>query len=236
MLDKTGIVTYSNIKTFNIKNNILIEPHMIFKKELVRELKSGRKIFKWSLNEDFWKDAVAKHKRINVVIDEAHSLANSRSSSSKINRVFGDFVALIRRVLGSNESGAGTLTLITQLPRRLDILCREMATSIMWCVCHYQKRCKHCGNIWSENNELPETLLYCPRCESNKLVKFNHIIEVWKFQNIQAYEMWNMFGRQPRNHFAHLRIEGIEGVFDYYDTLSWDTLASSIYAEMESDE
>jgi hypothetical protein len=175
----------------NVKHNILIEPHMIFKKELIRTLKTGRNIYKWSLNSEYWQNAVKIHGSINITIDEAHSLFNARMSSSKVNRIMSDFMALIRRILGSSDAGNGILTLITQLDRRIDVIAREQANQIMWCKCYYKKTCKRCNYTWDENNEMPEVLIYCPKCDAPKkyLRKHSHIIEQWKFQNIQAFEM-----------------------------------------------
>jgi hypothetical protein len=238
VFDKSQSVTYSNIKMPNVKHNILIEPHMIFKKEFIRELKSGRKIFKWSLNEDFWRNAVKIHGSINICLDEAHTLFNARNSSSKVNRIMADFMALIRRILGSSEAGNGTLTLITQLDRRIDVIAREQANQICWCKCYYKKTCKKCGHTWNEDNEMPETLIYCPKCDAPKkfINKHSHVIEQWKFQNIQAFEMWKMFGRKTKVFYSHILIHDIEEIFPMYNTLQWEYLSSSIYSEMEQEE
>jgi hypothetical protein len=239
VINQDGIVTFSNIRMNNVPNNILIEPYMIFNKQLVKENKNGKKIFKWTLNEKYWLDAITKYGSINIVIDEAHNIFNARTNSSKINRIFANFLSLLRRVLGSSDAGSGTLTLITQLDRKIDVLAREMATSISWCKCYYKKTCKRCNHTWNENNEMPETLIYCPKCGANRknIHKHSHTIEIWKFPNIQAYEAWKCFGRKSKFYYAHYLINPleVEKYFPSYNTLQWDYLSQDIYSEMEDE-
>ena len=146
-LNKARRTYYSNINTKTIKNNVLIDPSMIVDKELVGEKKNKitnvvEPVYKFKVNLEFWKGI---KEPINVIIDEAHSILNSRRSMSKINILITDWLALIRRVLGQTESGEGELVFITQLPRRIDSLARDMATQIRYHLCHYVKTCKKCG-------------------------------------------------------------------------------------------
>lgn len=87
---------------------------MIIKDEVVGTKKNkmtGREepVVKYKLNVDFWKEI---KEPINVVIDEAHTLYNARKAMSKVNIITTEWLALIRRVLGSRESGHGELTFI----------------------------------------------------------------------------------------------------------------------------
>jgi predicted Zn-ribbon and HTH transcriptional regulator len=213
--------TYSNIKT-SLDNQIEIAPSMIIKKVVKGHKKNGDEIIEYKLNKEFWQEI---KEPINVVIDEAHTIMNARRSMSKVNIIVSDWISMLRRVLGSSEAGYGELTIITQLLRRIDPITRDLATRVIYNVCHYQKTCKNCKLSWSEHSELPETLFRCPRCKSNEIKKHNHIIECWKFKNCGDYEMWQMFGM--KNFYKHYFIYDIEKYFNYYDTLQWDNLFES---------
>jgi hypothetical protein len=102
----------------SVKNVTQIKREMIIKKEVVRTKRDGEEEYKLSFNADFWKNNV---KGISVVLDEAHTLIDSRNFMSKINKIMNDFMALLRRILGDTGDGYGELILITQLGRRLDI-------------------------------------------------------------------------------------------------------------------
>jgi len=185
------------------------------KKKEVTELK---------LNVDFWKQAIKKYGSISVVIDEAHTVLNPRRAMSKKNILMTDFIALIRRILGSASDGYGELILITQLERRLDPIAKEMATSVHYHICHYTKRCVKCGLTWKENNECPESIWACPKCESTDINKFDHVIEVWHFANMRKYLEWKDFGAKA--YHRHYFITDIEDYFCNFFTLQWDNLIS----------
>ena len=146
LLNKGNRLTYSNIKTKKLTNVKLINPDMIIKKEIIdyktKKDGSSEPVYKKTLNKDFWTKIKVP---INVVIDEAHSIVNARRSMSKTNEIITMWLALIRRVLGTTDSGEGELVFITQLPNRLDIIAREMATQVRYHVCHFMKGCKDCG-------------------------------------------------------------------------------------------
>ena len=117
-LSNQRIKTYSNIVT-KLKNQIDINPSKKEKKTVVdtKKKRNGEleNVYETKLNMDFWKKNTDVK---NIVIDEAHSIINSRRSMSKINVLLTDWIALIRRILGSNDTGHGELVLITQLPNR----------------------------------------------------------------------------------------------------------------------
>ena len=149
---------------------------------------------------------------------------NARKSMSSINHVLTDFLALVRRVVGEDSAGYGELVLISQNERQLDVLAKEGATSVHYHVCHFQKECSKCGYTWNENNETFEPLWECPKCNGYKIQKFNHIIEVWHFKNIEAYNGWKVWGE--RSYHRHYYIKDIEKYFKNYSTLQWDNLIS----------
>ena len=224
ILNSDNRQTFSNIQTKKIKNNTVIKPEMIIKKDLVKVKKSGEEVYKKTLNVDFWKKATEKYKSVNVALDEAHTLLNSRRAMSDLNKVLTDFLALIRRVLGSDSRGSGDLILISQLERRLDIVAVEMANVIKYHVCHYQKSCKNCGYSLFENNEIPESLFKCPSCGKFDLYRHNFKIEVWEFKNMDLFRRWYQAG--INSYYNHYYILDIEKVFPYYNTLQWDNLIS----------
>lgn len=227
LLNPSNRPTFSNIITKNVKNNITMNHKMLIVKETV-EPKSGRgqpKIV-YKLNIDFWKKVQKEHGAINVILDEAHTLFNARRSQSKLNQVMTDYLALLRRVLGSNDAGGGELILISQLDRRIDVIAREMATQVRYHICHYMKTCEKCGTTWKENNETPEQRWNCPRCNSPMVKKHNHVIEIWHFANMQKYDLWKNMGM--RTFHRHYFVNDIETYFPYYNTLQWENLISDV--------
>ncbi len=220
--------TYSNIQT-SLKNQIDISPEMIIKKELV-DYKKNRKtgesepIYKLSLNIDFWKKI---KEPINVVLDEAHSILNARRAMSKTNIIVTNWISLIRRVLGQADAGFGELTFISQLSARIDIIARDMATNIIYCICHFMKTCEGCGATWKENSEMPEGYVICPICRSNKIQKHSHKIEVWHFPNMQMFLAWHQVGQ--KTYYKRYIVNDIEKYFPLYNTLQWDNLLSEFY-------
>lgn len=201
---------------------------MIIKKELVgyKKKRSGETepVYEQKLNKEYWQNI---HEPISVVLDEAHSIINARRAMSKTNIIVTDWLSLIRRVLGNSTSGYGELVFITQLPNRIDIIAREMATQIRYHICHYFKRCGRCKTVWKENSEMPEGLWNCPRCGSPTIKKYNHEIEVWHFPSMSHFNMWNDFKRNT--FYKHYIIKDIEKYFPLYNTLQWDNMFSDLY-------
>jgi hypothetical protein len=224
MVRNKELMHYSNIKTTGITNNRLLDSSMICQKELVGHKKSGEPVYNFKLNVDFWKNI---HEPISVILDEAHSIINSRRSMSQVNIVVTDWVALIRRVLGEDSRGVGDLVLITQLPQRIDVICREMATQVKYHCCHYIKFCKDCSAYWGEDTDMPEIAKRCPSCNSINLKRQNFKIEIKVFPNVMAYVAWKTIGMNT--YFKHYFINDIEEYFGNFDTLQWDNLFNELY-------
>jgi predicted Zn-ribbon and HTH transcriptional regulator len=220
--------TFSNIHVFGkgTEHITFLTPDMILKKKLEKEVhrKDGTldKAYSFDVNIDFWKE---QPKPLSIVLDEAHILLNSRESFSRKNRKITEWIALIRRVLGSNEGAMGELVLITQLSRRLDVIAREQAHQIRYHICHYTKKCPECSLTWHETSETPEKSYYCPRCKNRNLQKSKFIIQIWCFSNIIDFESWRDFG--AKTFYKEYFVNDIEDTsFPYYDSYQWDSLFS----------
>ena len=226
LFNRTHRKTYSNIKT-TIKHQLELKPGMIIKKEVVGSKKSKGEevsIYEYKLNLDFWKSI---KEPINVVLDEAHTILNSRRSMSKTNIILTDWLALVRRVLGGTEGGYGELVFITQLPNRIDNIAREMAHQVRYHICHYAKSCKVCGTSWREHSEVSESIYSCPRCASPDLLKHSHYLQIWFFDSMENFQAWKTFG--ATTYYKQIYVWDIEKVFSLYSTLQWDNLFSEHY-------
>lgn len=211
--------TYSNILV-DLPHVIPIKAEMIIKKEQIGEKKNKSTgdltpIYEYKLNKEFWIEQKDEPK--NIIIDEAHSIINSRRSMSKINIIVTDWLALIRRFLGQTESGYGNLIFISQLEQRIDVIAREMCNEIHFHICHYDKVCHKCEYYWTETNETPRQKWNCPACGHQKVIKCNHRIEVLEFSSMLAYTNWKMFG--DKTYYLRYLVTDIENYFNYYDTL-----------------
>jgi len=225
-----GYDTYTNIvpqkprkmpfvKVMNKK--MIISESPMLKDNDTPYIKNGKPVTTKELNSKFW---TSIKEPINVVIDEAHIIFNSRSAMSKENKIFGEWIALIRRVLGSRQGGSGDLILISQLSRRIDVIAREMASQIRYHVCHYLKTCNKCKYTWQESSETPEPVWTCPKCLSYSIKKHTHVVEMWKFKSMEKYSAWKEMGM--KTYYSRQRIRNVEKYFDYYDTLQWENLFS----------
>lgn len=201
-----------------------INANMIIQKNIISHKKNGEPNYELKLNEEFWRKL---HEPLNVVLDEAHMVLNPRRSMSKVNIIMTDWIAMIRRILGEADSGYGDLTLITQLPQRLDNIARDMATHIRYHIGHYKKSCTNCQLTWSESSEHPEPVWLCPRCGNFKIKKHSNMIECYHFSNMNMFLDWKMSGAKTEH--RHYYITDIEDYFPYYDTLQWENLLSDLY-------
>lgn len=129
--------------------------------------------------------------------------------------------------MGEDSRGSGDLVLITQLPMRVDIIAREMATQIKYHICHYTKTCKNCGVSWNEHSDMPEKKNYCPACGSINVFKHSHMIEIKAYNSMESYNAHKAYGMDT--HYAHYYVTDIEKYFGLYDTLQWDNMFSDLY-------
>lgn len=226
ILNNDEKTTFSNIilKKVKKKKVVQINRKMIFADKVIKVKKDGEEITKKVLNVDFWKSARKNYPNgINVIIDEAHTLINSRRAMSNENVIMNDFMSLLRRILG-DSNGYGELVLITQLGRRLDVNARELTTSVHYHLCHYKRTCAKCNfNFW-ETNEIYQKPKVCPRCGGKRLNKSNFVIEKWEFSSMEALDRFIDYGH--KTYQKHYYITDIEKYFSHYDTFQWENLIS----------
>jgi hypothetical protein len=130
-------------------------------------------------------------------------------------------------LLGTNPNSEGDLILITQLWYRLDNITRDMAHQVKYFVRHNKKECEKCGTKWVESSDDYEQLRFCPKCENNKLKKYDFKIEVFVFNSIGAFVEFKDFDK--KTYFKHYVVNDIEKYFKFYNTLQWENLISGLY-------
>jgi len=86
---------------------------------------------KLGVNWQFWQDAIKKHGKINIILDEIHNIMHSRTSMSKRNICLTQFVAQIRKITSSSEDS--DLVLISQELGRVDVAVRDLAHEVTYC-------------------------------------------------------------------------------------------------------
>ena len=226
-MNEAIIPTYSNIKTKGLKNNHLINASMIIKKELkdVRKKRDGTSIpvYEHKVNIDFWRKLA--NDKLNVIIDEAHVIFSSRRSMSKLNTLMGDWLSLLRRILGNREGTFGNLTLISQLSRRIDVIGREMANQVIYHICYWVCYCKKCNGQWQENSEMPEISYSCRRCKHPYIKKYNHIIEIIYFESPEHFTAW--YETKQKSYYKKQFLKNVGQYFGMYDSLQYDNLFQS---------
>ena len=226
---------YTNIKPKKPKLTpqiTSIKTDMLVKKELkgVIKKKGGGSdpVYDWKLNEAYWKELQGQPKT--VVLDEFHTIMDARRAMSKPNKIMGDFLALIRRIIGDDPMAQGDLILITQLGKRADVIAREMAHQVVYHVMHYTKYCQKCRTAWHEHSDMPDQAKVCIACGHYRLGQADHYIEKFHFDSVNSFNMWEMFGK-PQNQwfYSHYYVTGVSQYFGYYDTVQWDNMLSELY-------
>lgn len=213
----------TNIQT-TLPNVSKLTSDMICSKTLLGTTKSGKKNYEYSLNFDVWKKL---KNNVSVVLDEAHSILNSRKAMSNVNIKITEWMSMLRRVLGEKQ-GAGDLVLITQLPHRVDVVCRDMATNVRHFRMHYSKQCVKCGFSWRQHSDFPEDLKRCPGCNAYDLRKKDFLVEVRCFKSVLSYNQWDAF--KEKTYYKIYTMKDISNYFGKYDSWQWDNLFSDLYS------
>lgn len=216
---------YTNIimrhKTPHVKK---ISHEMIIRKEIVRTEKSGKPVYDYKLNTEYWKSAP---KPCDVVIDEAHNIFNARNSMTKQNRLISQWLALLRRVIGGSSGSYGELIMISQLGRQVDIIGKEMASQVQYHIMHSIMQCSKCGYEQRRTSQDPEHFKLCRKCGGWRFKEHGHFVMVYKFADYSLFEMWRDFG--SKSYYRHYIIKDIADYFKYYDTQQWESMFENVY-------
>ena len=221
MANKPYVEYYTNIKTVGLPNTHILKQDMIVKREPTGAVSRGRPVYEFTLNKEFWETV---KKPVSVVLDEAHSIFNARSAMSKQTKIATQWLSLLRKMLGQNDSGYGDLILITQLSRRVDVILREMAHQVVYFRGYFTKKCKDCGCSWRENSDLPEQRSLCRKCGGHQLQKKDYKTLMYKFASVPLFDRWKECGLNTAYRIRW--IKGSEKYFKNYDTLQIDDLFS----------
>ncbi len=214
--------TYTNITT-NVKDTVKLTADMIVKKEIIGVKKTGEEVYDYKLNIDFWKNT---KKPLNICLDEMQNLYRNRNFMSKQNKIISEWLSMLRRVLGSNDSGYGQLVCISQRPN-VDIDLRDLATNIQYHICHYLKSCKRCGFTWSENSDSPDPRWTCLRCNNWQIKKHSHRVEVYYFTDFNSYNFWKSMGM--KTYYDHRIFADVEKYMGLYSSEAWETMFVNIF-------
>jgi hypothetical protein len=219
-------ITNIDVRGRGFDHVIKLTGSMIITKQILSHKKDGTEVKKLTLNTEFWKNLVTEKGEVNIVLDEAHVLLNPRRSMSKVNILMNDWISMLRRVIGSQD-GMGELVLITQLSRRLDIVAKELATDVQFCINHYLSRCSMCKTEWWEHNEMANKFLKCPRCNDWRIKRIKSNIEVMCFKNVDHFAAYKENG--IKSYYKRYMILNIESIYNNYISLQWEDMLSEFY-------
>lgn len=187
-----ALLHYTNIEV-DAPNTVTLRPENFVIATQIGMTREGEPKYSYRANVDFWKDLP---KPLNVTLDEAHSIVNSRKSMSSINIAITNILALIRKLI-SSEFGAGEITFITQLPYRLDRIIRDMADEVIYNICVWRVTCRACNLRWYESSESWKHTSYCPKC-SKPVIRDRHVIHSLHFKGIDDFIDWIDAGMDGR--------------------------------------
>jgi hypothetical protein len=217
-------ITNIHVRGQGFKHVMLLKAEMIIKKEVTGVKRNGKEVYKATFNKEFWQDLIKKHGEMNIIIDEAHAFGlNPRRSMSSLNLVMTDFVALIRRVLGSADN-TGDAFFISQLSHRLDPKLRDMAEKVFYMINHYICECSICHQKWAETNETARKFELCPRCRDYRFKKIHSEIEVFEFASNDKFIEWKDY--KIRSYYNRYIQKNIMQIYGNYDTVQIDDILS----------
>lgn len=220
-LDRSGRMNYSNIKT-DLPNCTLIKGENIINKIPTGIKKGGQEIFKYEFNIEFWNK---QKKPLNIIWDEIHFVANSRTSQTGLNRCMSRFLSMGRRITGSDNAGYGHFIFIAQTPRTIDINIKELCNEIRHHILFWILQCLKCHKqVWI-NSEMKE-IETCMFCGSWKLNRHNFKAQVFKFKDFWYYQGWldqrlktyseKYWIFDVEDYFKHFNTHQIENIFDQF--------------------
>ena len=125
---------YHSFCNFNMRsdNTMRIKKADIIEKNVKEVLRTGREVYEYVINWDFWNAAKDRYGDFNIVLDEVHNLVHSRQSTTKWNTLMSMWISQIRKVIGDSERTH--VVLLSQKIARIDVAFRDLAHKII--VCH----------------------------------------------------------------------------------------------------
>lgn len=217
MLDRSKLVTYSNIRT-KLRNAMFIRPEHVITKQKFMDGKKEK--IKLKLNIGYW---MKRKKPLNIIWDEIHLTASSRRSMSSVNQVFSQFVAMARRFTGMDETGYGTVTFIAQTERTIDLNIKELANDIQYNRMHWLLTCRNCYKSLPVTSDDPMRRK-CVFCSSQDIYRNRFNLEIWKFKNFSRYFRFIDDGMRGKHHYEHFFVNDIAEYFRNYDTHQIESL------------
>ena len=144
---------------------------------------------------------------------------------SKQNRVWMQWVKLIRKMIGGSAGQYGEFLWIAQLPRNIDIDVREMTHLYCYHVMWSTLTCKRCGYKLRKNSEQTSRIYkHCRKCHHHQFDETNHVIRQWE---IKGYPQAVWFQELPMYQKLKLKHKCIKNIYKYfgeYDTLQYEDL------------
>lgn len=110
-------------------NSIRLKHTDIIAEKVVGMKKNGQPIMQKSVNYPFWKERLGKG--CDILLDEAHNIFSARMSMSKQNVLLGQWLAQIRKILGTSEKH--DIILASQRFSGLDVVGRDLCHHIIAC-------------------------------------------------------------------------------------------------------
>jgi len=216
---------YTNINVYDLDYAHKITGEHIIKKTIIGHKKrSGHPIYKYGLNEKFWRDIP---KPIDIYLDEMHNYMDARRSTSRINVLLSNYMSMIRRIVGDNDDGVGDGYFISQFDNRLDRNLRQMAHQVRYHICHFIFQCRNCGWYMKAHSDMPELPKICPSCGHVRFRKTRHKIEVFRFASHEKYEFWKYRGL--KTYYRHYIVNDIQDFLGKYERLQWDDMFKGLY-------
>ena len=192
--------TYTN---FNIKadNIIRMRTDMIILSEVINTKRDGTEVKQLKVNWDYWNKV--KDEGFDIVLDEMHSIADSRMSMTKWNVLFSQWIAQIRKILSSNEQY--DLILITQKLENIDIRIRRLAYQIIYCT-------------KVETRQFQDTQIYDSRSKKIKVKRIKKVyIKLYYFNGTYCVDKFEAFLCGERTYNRNM-LYLANPYFKYYDS------------------
>ena len=194
-----GYKSFTNFELLGVKNFHRIEYEEVVKENVLSTKKDGTaKKTSFDINFEFWEKETKRKQGFDIYIDEAQMNMSSRSSMSKENKVWNQFISQIRKILGTSEKNHIYIT--TQRPHAIDVHIRDLTH--IWILCN--KIVIHGVEIKTETDEGVKMLPLCVITRSY-FKSLDELEYYSRFQNdnIPFHQDWfigNNFYKYYRSH------------------------------------